>query len=77
MMRLPFVDELRWALLIRSRMLARRTLCAALVNWKEVLSEEVLDEIIRLARRAGMGAAFRQLRRSEYQWQGLRTNYSH
>jgi pimeloyl-ACP methyl ester carboxylesterase len=75
-MRLPFVDELRWALLLRNRSLARRILCGPLVNWKEFLSEEVLDQIIRLARRAGTGAAFRQLQRSEYQWQGLRTNYS-
>jgi pimeloyl-ACP methyl ester carboxylesterase len=76
-MRLPFMDELRWALLIRSRTIARRILCAALVNRKEALSEEVLEEIIRLARRPGAGAAFRQLQRSEYQWMGLRTNYAH
>jgi pimeloyl-ACP methyl ester carboxylesterase len=76
-MRLPFVDELRWALLLRSRTLRRRTVCGPLFNRKELLSDEVLDEIIRLARRAGTGAAFRQLQRSEYRWQGLRTNYSH
>ena len=76
-MRMPFVDELRWALLMRSRTTARRILCAALVNRKEALSEEMLDEVIRLARRAGAGAGFRQLQRSEYQWQGLRTNYAH
>jgi pimeloyl-ACP methyl ester carboxylesterase len=77
MMRLPLVDELRWALLTRSRILVRRTLCAPFANQPEVLSEEMLDEILRLARRTGAGAAFRQLQRSEYQWQGLRTNYSH
>jgi pimeloyl-ACP methyl ester carboxylesterase len=48
-MRMPFVDELRWALLMRSRTTARRILCAALVNRKEALSEEMLDEVIRLA----------------------------
>lgn len=76
-MRLPFIDELRWALLLRSRALTRRTVCGPLVNRKEFLSDEMLDEIIRLARRAGTGAAFRQLQRSEYRWQGLRTNYSY
>jgi pimeloyl-ACP methyl ester carboxylesterase len=72
---LPLVDELSWALLAGNRTLARRILGAAFANQKQVLSEEVLDEILRLARRAGAGAAFRQLQRSEYQWRGLRTNY--
>jgi pimeloyl-ACP methyl ester carboxylesterase len=75
--RLPMLDELSWALLVGSRTLARRTLCAPLANREEVLSEEMLDEIICLARRAGAGAAFRQLQRSEYQWCGMRTNYLH
>ena len=73
--RLPLLDELSWALLVGSRTLARRTLCAALANREQVLSEDMLDEIIRLSRRAGAGAAFRQLQRSEYQWRGMRTNY--
>jgi pimeloyl-ACP methyl ester carboxylesterase len=76
-MRLPLFDELRWALFVGSRTLARRVLCAPLVNRKQVLSEEMLDEIIALAKRAGAGTAFRQLQRSEYQWRGLRTNYLH
>ena len=74
-MRLPLLDELRWTLLVGNRTLARRILCAALVNGDQVLTEEMLDEIILLARQAGAGAAFRQLQRSEYQWHGLRTNY--
>jgi pimeloyl-ACP methyl ester carboxylesterase len=73
--RLPLLDEVRWALLVGNRTLARRSLCGALVNSEQVLSEEVLDEIIFLAKKAGAGAAFRQLQRSEYQWRGLRTNY--
>ncbi|MBV8533084.1 MAG: alpha/beta fold hydrolase [Verrucomicrobia bacterium] len=76
-MRLPLLDELRWALLVGNRTLARKMLCAPLANRKHVLTEEILDEIIALARRAGSGAAFRQLQRSEYQWRGLRTNYLH
>jgi pimeloyl-ACP methyl ester carboxylesterase len=75
--RLPLLEELSWALLAGSRTLARRSLCAALVNREQVLSDEMLDEIVRLARRAGAGAAFRQLQRSEYGWRGLRTNYLH
>ena len=54
--RLPLLDELSWALLVGSRTLARRTLCAALANREQVLSEDMLDEIIRLSRRAGAGA---------------------
>jgi hypothetical protein len=45
------------------------------VNGDQVINEEMLDEIMLLARHAGAGAAFRQLQRSEYQWHGLRTNY--
>ena len=48
---LPLVDELSWALLAGSRTLARRNLGAVLVNGEQVLSEEMLDEVISLARR--------------------------
>lgn len=75
--RLPLVDELSWALLAGNRTLARRNLGLAFLNQKQALSEEVLDEIVRLARRAGAGAAFRQLQRSEYHWRGMRTSYLH
>lgn len=44
--RLPLFDEMRWALLVGNRTLARKTLCAPLVNRKSVLSEEMLDEIM-------------------------------
>jgi pimeloyl-ACP methyl ester carboxylesterase len=74
-LRLPLFDEMRWALFVGNRTLARKTLCAPLVNRRSVLSEEMLDEIMALARRGGAGVAFRQLQRSEYQWGGLRTNY--
>jgi pimeloyl-ACP methyl ester carboxylesterase len=74
-MRLPLLDELRWSFLVGNRTLTRRILCAALVNGDQVINEEMLDEIMLLARHAGAGAAFRQLQRSEYQWHGLRTNY--
>jgi pimeloyl-ACP methyl ester carboxylesterase len=74
--RLPFLNELWWALLTRNRMLARQTLCGPFVKQNGILSDEMVGEIIRLGRRAGTGAAFRQLQRSEYRWQGLRTDYS-
>jgi pimeloyl-ACP methyl ester carboxylesterase len=72
---LPLVDEFRWALLTRVRTLARRSMCAPLLNRSKAAIEEVFDEIIRLARKPGAGAAFRQLQRSEYRWRRLRTNY--
>jgi len=75
--RVPLVDELSWALVAVNRTLARRNLGVAFVNQRQVLSEEMLDEIVSLARKAGAGAAFRQLQRSEYQWRGMRTNYLH
>ena len=72
---LPLVDELRWALLTWVPTLARRSMCAPLLNQSGAAIEEAFCEIIRLARKPGSGAAFRQLQRSEYRWQGLRTNY--
>ena len=69
------VDELRWALLTRVPTLARRSMCAPLLDQSGAAIEEAFDEIIRLARKPGAGAAFRQLQRSEYRWRGLRTNY--
>jgi pimeloyl-ACP methyl ester carboxylesterase len=72
---LPLVDELRWALLTRVPTLARRNMCAPLLDQSGAAIEEAFGEIIRLARKPGAGAAFRQLQRSEYRWRGLRTNY--
>jgi pimeloyl-ACP methyl ester carboxylesterase len=74
---LPLVDELRWALLTRVPTLARRNMCAPLLDRSGAAIEEAFGEIIRLARKPGAGAAFRQLQRSEYRWRGLRTNYLH
>jgi pimeloyl-ACP methyl ester carboxylesterase len=68
------LDELRWAFLIGDRTRARRIFCSAFVNGGQALTEEAMDEIIFLAK-AGSGAAFRQLQRSEFRWHGLRTNY--
>jgi pimeloyl-ACP methyl ester carboxylesterase len=61
--------------LTRVSTLARRSICAQMVNQPDVAIEEAFDEIIRLARKPGADAAFRQLQRSEYRWRGLRTNY--
>ncbi len=72
---MPLFDELSWTALAACRTLARRNLGAALLSQKQVFSEEVLDRYLRLARRTGAGIAFRQLQRSEYQWNGMRTNY--
>ena len=72
---LPFLDELRWAVVRRNRTVVRRILCAPLVSHPELAIEEALDEIMLMARKPGAGAAFRQLRRSEYRWRGFRTNY--
>jgi pimeloyl-ACP methyl ester carboxylesterase len=72
---MPLLDELSWTAVTASRTLTRRNLGTALLSQKELFSEEVLDQYLRLARRAGAGTAFRQLQRSEYQWKGMRTNY--
>jgi pimeloyl-ACP methyl ester carboxylesterase len=72
---LPFVSEVTWSLVARNRALARRSLRAAVFHRPEIATEALLDEVVRLARRTGAGAAFRQLQRSEARWSGFRTNY--
>lgn len=72
---LPFLDELCWFLASKNRTIVRRTLCAPLASHAETVIEEALDEIMAIVRKPGAGAAFRQLRRSEYRWRGFRTNY--
>jgi pimeloyl-ACP methyl ester carboxylesterase len=72
---LPFLDELRWAVVRRNRTVVHRILCAPLVCHPALAIDQALDEIMLMVRKPGAGAAFRRLRRSEYRWRGFRTNY--
>jgi pimeloyl-ACP methyl ester carboxylesterase len=72
---LPFLDELSYWLVGRSRRLVRWTLLAGLIYNPQRLSPEVVEEVYRLAREPGAGQAFISFQRSEVLWNGLRSNF--
>ena len=41
----------------------------------EAVTEDLVDEVYRLAKKPGVGQAWRSWQRNEIRWRGLRTNY--
>jgi pimeloyl-ACP methyl ester carboxylesterase len=73
--RLPYLDELSYWLVGRSRRLVRWTLLAGLIYNPQRLSPEIVEEVYRVAREPGAGKAFISFQRSEVLWNGLRSNF--
>jgi len=73
--RLPYLDELSYWLVGRSRGLVRWTLLAGLIYNPRLLSPEIVEEVYRVAREPGAGKAFISFQRSEVLWNGLRSNF--
>lgn len=74
---LPFLDELSFWLISRSRFLVRWSLLAALIYNPARLSDELVDQVYQAAREPGAGKAFRSLQRNDVRWSGLRSNFTH
>lgn len=74
LVRLPWINELTWALTTRSRSLAAASLKTIFADPSRV-SPELLDEVMAEVRRPGAGRAFRAFQRCEAGWRGLRTSY--
>ena len=72
---LPFLDELSYWLVGRSRRMVRWTLLAGLIYNPQRLSPGIVEEVYRLARERGAGQAFISFQRSEVRWSGLRSNF--
>jgi pimeloyl-ACP methyl ester carboxylesterase len=72
--RMPFINELTWALMASSRGMVRQTLRQMFHDPSRV-SEEMVDEVYRLVRQPGAGRAWRSLQRNEVTPRGLRTLY--
>lgn len=72
--RMPFVNELTWALMASSREMVRWTLRQMFHDPSRV-SEELVDEAYQLMRQPGVGRAWRSLQRSEITPRGVRTVY--
>lgn len=71
---LPFVNELTWRLLGRSRYLVRKSLEAVFANPRSV-DGDLVEQAFRLAQRPGAGHAWQAIQESEVQLSGVRTNY--
>jgi pimeloyl-ACP methyl ester carboxylesterase len=69
---LPGVDRLTWAALRHSRWTARRTL-GSLLRRPGSITDELVGEVMELARQPDAGVAWRSFQRHEVRWSGPRT----
>src|SRR5215203_6375094 len=74
MIRLPLLNKLVWAVLGRSRRMIRWSL-QTVFHDPQVVSSTLVDEVFRVAKKPGVGEAWRSWQRSEIGWSGLHTNY--
>ena len=74
--RLPFLDEVSWWLIGRSRSLVRWSLLASIIYNPAHLSEELVDRVYQAVREPGAGKAYISFQRSEARWSGLRSNFT-
>ncbi|MFC7137082.1 alpha/beta fold hydrolase [Halobaculum litoreum] len=72
--RLPFVTDLAWAALRRSRLLLWVAL-RGIVGSGDAVTPALLDDAVRAVRRGDAGRSFTAFQRSEVGPTGLRTNY--
>lgn len=71
---LPFLDELSWWLIGRSRSLVQWTVLAGLIYNPARLSDELVDQVYQAVREPRAGKAYISFQRSELRWSGLRNN---
>jgi len=74
--RLPFLDELSYWLIGKSRSMVRWSLLSGLIYSPHHLSDELVDKVYQVARKPGAGKAFISMQRNEMLWNGLRTNFT-
>lgn len=74
LVRLPLLNKLVWAALGRSRRLVRASLQTVVYDPRAV-TENLVDEIYQLAKKPGVGQAWRSWQKNEIGWEGLRTNF--
>lgn len=73
---IPFLDELSYWLMGRSRALIRWSLLAGLIYNPAHLSDELVEQVYQAAREPGAGRAFISVQRSEITWSGLKSNFT-
>jgi pimeloyl-ACP methyl ester carboxylesterase len=72
---LPGLSALQWRMLASSRRLIRWMLRHAMPHHPEQVTSTLLDRVMKLLRKPGAAAAFRDWERREVGWRGLRTSY--
>ncbi len=72
----PFLDELSYWLVGRSRALIRWSLLAGLIYNPAHLSDELVEQVYRAACEPGAGRAFISVQRSEITWSGLKSHFT-
>lgn len=73
-LRVPFLNEFIWAVIARSRFLARASLKAIFYDPGK-LSENLVDQVYAELNKPRTGAAFRSFQMSEVRWAGVTTQY--
>ena len=72
--RLPFLNRLMWAALGRSRRMVELSLRSVFYDPRAV-TKDLVDEVFELAKKPGVGQAWRSWQRNEIRWRSLRTNF--
>jgi len=72
---LPGLNVIGWWLLKRSRRLMRCALLRHMRHRPDMVTSQLVDDLMRLARKSRPGAAVLEWQRREITWNGLRTNY--
>lgn len=73
---LPYLDELSYWLLGRSRSMVRWSLLVGLIYNPRRLSDELVDKVYQAAHEPGAGRAFITMQRNDMLWHGLHTNFT-
>ena len=72
--RLPLLNKVLWAIMGRSRRIMRLSL-QTLFHDPQAVTSNLVDEVFQVAKKPGVGRAWRSWQRSEIGWSGLRTNF--
>lgn len=74
LVRLPLLNRVMWAVMGRSRRVIRWSL-RTVFHDPQVVTKCLVDEVFRLAKKPGVGEAWRSWQRSEIGWSGYHTNF--
>jgi pimeloyl-ACP methyl ester carboxylesterase len=74
LVRLPLLNRVMWAVMGRSRRMIRWSL-RTVIHDPQVVNKSLVAEVFRLAKKPGVGRAWRSWQKNEIKWSGLHTNF--